>query len=107
MPLGSSEAGAGAGAGRMTKRIDWSKVAERLALIRAALGVSQVNICAATGISTSSWNRFEKGERKILPDDVAALLDVYGVDPNFIYFGREDGLPAGILTSIRCFRASI
>ena len=85
--------------------INWPEVAARLALMRWALDLSQVDIDAATGIGTSRWNRFEKGDRKIKPDDLAALFNAYGVDANFILFGREDGLPASVLESMRRLRA--
>ncbi len=86
-------------------RINWPKVDERLALLRAALGITQKTMCDATGIDTSSWNRFERGQRPIMPDDLAAIYEAYGVDANFILFGREDGLPARILRSMRRLRS--
>ena len=88
-----------------TKGIDWPDVAERLTLVRLALDVSQVKIDKATGIGTSRWNRFERGERNIKPDDLAKLFYAYGIDANFILFGREDGLPGHLLESMRRLRA--
>lgn len=87
------------------RQIDRTEVGERLALLRVALDVPQVEICRRTGISTSSWNRFERGQRLILPDQALSLYDAYGIDANFIYFGREDGVPAPILERFRRLRA--
>ena len=88
-----------------TNGINWPDVAARLVLVRLALGVSQKSISDATGIGTSRLNRFEKGTRPIKPDDLAAIYEAYAVDANFILFGREDGLPSGILESMRRLRA--
>lgn len=85
--------------------INWLEVGERLGLMRIALGLKQNQLCNRTGIDTSSWSRFEKGQRPFLPDDAKILYDVYGVDANFIYFGREDGLPSHIVEEIRRLRA--
>ncbi len=85
--------------------INWPEVATRLVLLRLALDISQVDIDAATGIGKSRWNRFEKGDRRIQPDDIAALFNSYGVDANFVLFGWEDGLPKRVLESMRRLRA--
>ncbi len=88
-----------------SRQINYIEVGERLALLRAALGVTQVEISRRTGIPKSSWNRFEKGERQILPEHALRLYEVYGVDANFVYFGREDGVPGSIRDNFPTLRA--
>lgn len=71
------------------QKFDPAIVGDRLRLAREALGLQQVDVCNTIGVSTSAWNRFEKGERLVKPEVAYAFGQAYGFDLNFIFTGSE------------------
>lgn len=63
-------------------------VAERIAIERKRLGLSQAEFASKAGVSLSSQKRYEKGERA--PDSsYLEAIDAIGVDRYFINFGSR------------------
>lgn len=79
-------------------------IARRLRLFAKARGLSGVNIEAATGISMSSWSQWTHN-RRIPLDKAGRLLEVFGLSLDWIYYGRRDGVPAGILAEMDAIEA--
>lgn len=76
-------------------------ISERLRLTREALGLSQVELCRRTGISTTTWNNYEKGINRISLDEAFKLKRRLSVSLDWIYFGDEAMLPARVIDGIR------
>lgn len=70
------------------------KVANRLIKLREAMGLSKAEFSDRIGIDRSSYTKIEKGEKPILPKDAQHIFALWGVDMNYIYLGRVDGLPS-------------
>lgn len=75
-------------------------VTPRLIALRAALGLSKSEFADRIGIDRSSYSKIEKSAKPILPKDAQKLWGLWGVDMNYIYLGRVDGLPAHLSTKI-------
>lgn len=84
-------------AANMAPRIE---IGRRLVAAREALGLSQVDVCAALGVSTPRWNQWEKGTT--LPDALvmAELARRYGVTTDWVYVGNPAGLPYSIASKL-------
>ena len=77
-------------------------VGKRLAAARVALGYpTQAGICHVLGVDQGNWSRYEKGTRMIPPHIVARMLLRWGVTWDYIYGGRESGLPADFCDLLR------
>lgn len=71
---------------------DPEMVSPRLALVREALGLSKAEFADAIGLDRSSYTKVEKAEKPLLPHIAFKIWELYGVDMNYIYLGRMDGL---------------
>jgi len=56
----------------------------RLAKLRKELGVTQVELAKKLGLTQSIVSRFEKGQRRMYDDMIAATAKILGVTPNDI-----------------------
>jgi transcriptional regulator with XRE-family HTH domain len=77
------------------------QTAARLRLIRTLLGLEQVEIAEASGISSQRWSNWEQGLH--LPDVLvmARTAQVYGVSLDWIYRGSLERLPYEFVEEIR------
>lgn len=69
------------------------QIGQRLAAVRQAFsGQSQQGWAKMHGFNPTQWNNWEKGVRRIPVECAERLADAYGLDLDFIYRGRRDGL---------------
>ena len=73
---------------------DPEMVSPRLAQIREALGLTKAEFADRIGIDRSSYTKIEKAEKPLLPHTAFRIWELFGVDMNYIYLGRMDGLSA-------------
>jgi transcriptional regulator with XRE-family HTH domain len=91
-------------ADRMRPETSKDAIAERLVLLRIAVGGdSQVAFCAKTGISTNAWNNLERGRNRISLDTALELARSTGVSLDWIYRGAdyEHTLPGGLADRLK------
>lgn len=75
-------------------------VSPRLQLVREALGLSKAEFADRIGIDRSSYTKIEKAEKPLLPHIAFKIWELYGVDMNYIYLGRMDGLSARVSSQL-------
>lgn len=75
------------------KEYDSVQVAPRLTALREALELSKAEFADLIGIDRSSYSKIEKAEKPILPPVAYKIWSLFGVDMNYVYLGRLDGLP--------------
>lgn len=63
------------------------RICERLVRLRKHLGLSQVEVSAATGIARTFLSKMEKGDTNGTWDGMCALSDLYNVSLDYIRFG--------------------
>lgn len=68
-------------------------VTPRLIRVREAVGLSKAEFADRIGIDRSSYTKIEKAEKPLLPRTAYRIWELFGVDMNYIYLGRLDGLP--------------
>lgn len=75
-------------------------IALRLRQGRAALGLSQVELCRRTGIATNTYNQWEKGRGA--PDvwEAIKLVRAVGYTLDWIFEGNPAGLPHSIASKL-------
>ena len=61
---------------------------ERLKKLRQDLHLSQTYVAEHLGINRSSFNKLENGKRKLDPDEIIALGNLYGVTADYILNGE-------------------
>ena len=83
---------------RMVSTVD--EIASRLRRLRTALGMSQADLCRRIGVAPNRWNQYETGERRITVEVAGKLEDAFGVTLDFVYLGKEAGLPVRIVDQI-------
>lgn len=79
--------------GGMTEQPLFIEIGRRLEAIRQGFSdLSQKDWAAKHGIGYSTYNNWVKGIRRIPVDEAERLCDLYGLDLDFIYRGKLDGL---------------
>lgn len=73
--------------------IDSQKIAMRLRVLRKMRGKLQREVCEEIGMTTSTYNNFEKGHTRPNIENGALLAAYYGVTLDYLYFGKLDGIP--------------
>ena len=63
------------------------KFNERLKLLRQETGLSQQDFAKQVGLSKSSVNMYERGEREPGLETLEAIADYFNVDPTLIRLG--------------------
>lgn len=71
----------------------WKEIGDRLRTVRAALDLSQVDICRILEVDTSRWNHWESGKNKPDVTIMSELARRYGVTLDYIYLGDMRLLP--------------
>ena len=75
---------------------------EQLRRYRAEAGLSQSELAAAIGISKSSINMYERGEREPGFATLSALCGVFGVEPSVLLNGGGQPAAVPMLGEIAC-----
>lgn len=68
-------------------------VGQRLATARKALGLQQNVLASKLGVSPTVLSNYENGYAMFPAELVAKLFLITGIDSNYLYQAREDGLP--------------
>lgn len=71
-------------------------VSERVRQLRAALGISQAQLCRRAGIETNAWNNYEKGRNRISVDHAIKVKRAFGVTLDWLYHGDLGGVRSDI-----------
>ena len=82
-------------------------VAERLGLLRKALGLSSAELCRQIGMLPSAWSMFESGQRRFTLEAAMVLRKKYGASVDWIFFGDEACLPKRLFDLIETARAKM
>lgn len=75
---------------------------ERLKKLRGERKLSQAGLAKAIGISKSSINMYERGEREPGFETMRSLADYFGVDVDFLLGGDHHRLKLPVLGEIAC-----
>ncbi len=78
------------------------KVGERIRWFRVEfLGLTQEEFAHAIGLpTTSSLSQWENGKQRLSLEGALAIHEVYGLDPNYLYLNRQDGIPQRIAKAL-------
>lgn len=79
---------------------DVEAIAERLRLLRLALGKSQAEMCRALNLSPGAWNNFERAVGRIRVDTAIQLVHAHRVTLDWIYVGDRSGMPSALMEKI-------
>ena len=75
-------------------------VSERLRQLRAALAISQAQLCRRAGIEANAWNNYEKGRNRISVDHAIKVKRAFGVTLDWIYHADMGGVRSDIAEKI-------
>lgn len=75
-------------------------MARRLRQLREVLEGNQAEVARNAGVSPSTWNRYEKGERDIDPSALAEFCLYYGVSADWVLLGDLLSLPKQVLVHL-------
>jgi transcriptional regulator with XRE-family HTH domain len=75
-------------------------IAERLRLVRTALGWTQVFLCQTTGINPNAWNNYERRGQRPSTDEVLKLTRI-GVTPDYVLLGLTGNMRVDIADKIQ------
>jgi len=80
------------------QKAPYQEIGARLTAIRRAYSdLSQRDWSRKHGFSVTQYNNWEKGVRRIPLEAAEKLCDLYGLNLDFIYRGKRDGLSARAL----------
>lgn len=85
----------------MARPTDKQEVGRRLRYLRKSLGLVQPALAQQINVARTRWNNWEVGVGRIPVDAAAQLVQIYGVTLDWIYLGREAGMPYELLMKIR------
>jgi transcriptional regulator with XRE-family HTH domain len=77
------------------------EIGKRLRLLRESQGLIQATIADRVNVARTRWNNWEVGVGRIPVDAAAQLVQIYGVTLDWIYLGREAGMPYELMVKIR------
>jgi transcriptional regulator with XRE-family HTH domain len=77
------------------------EIGKRLRLLRESQGLIQATIADRVNVARTRWNNWEVGVGRIPVDAAAQLVQIYGVTLDWIYLGREAGMPYDLMVKIR------
>lgn len=81
-------------------------VGRRLALVRQALGLNQLEFGNRAGLSQPHYHQFERGKRRLTIEAALNLCHVYNLTLDYLYRGDPSGLPYKLATDIVKIRQS-
>ena len=73
----------------------------RLRHLRQAHGLTQAAIGERVGATMNRWNNWEVGVGRIPVPEATKLVQAYGVTLDWIYLGKEAGMPFELMMKIR------
>jgi transcriptional regulator with XRE-family HTH domain len=76
-------------------------IALRLRYLREAQNMNQALFARQINVARTRWNNWETAVGRIPVDAASALVQKYGVTLDWIYLGREAGMPFDLMTKIR------
>src|SRR5262249_5411756 len=77
-------------------------IAERLVLVREAVGLNQASFARLVGIEPQAINNYERGLRRISVDQALKICAATGASLDYIYRGlASSSLPVNMLTAIQ------
>lgn len=77
----------------MKESPQYAEIGKRLACVRQAFSdLDQKAWAEKHGFQRGQYNSWERGARRIPVDLAERLADLYGLDLDFIYRGKRDGL---------------
>lgn len=77
----------------MSEPAPYAEIGQRLEAIRQAFSnLSQKEWAERHSFGASTYNNWAKGVRRIQVENAEKLCDLYGLDLDFIYRGKRDGL---------------
>jgi transcriptional regulator with XRE-family HTH domain len=77
------------------------EIGKRLRLLRESQGLIQATIADRVNVARTRWNNWEVGVGRIPVDAASQLVQIYGVTLDWIYLGREAGMPYELMMKIR------
>lgn len=77
------------------------EIGRRLRYLRESQGLAQATIAERINVARTRWNNWEVGVGRIPVDAAAQLVQIYGVTLDWIYLGREAGMPYDLMRKIR------
>lgn len=63
---------------------------QRLIKIRLELGFSALRFAESIGVPIATYNRIEKGTGKLDVDAAGKLVELYNVNPSWLFFGQGE-----------------
>ncbi|KZL02293.1 MULTISPECIES: helix-turn-helix transcriptional regulator [unclassified Pseudovibrio] len=78
----------------------FQEIGERLRKIREHTGLNQQEFAEKHGFNRTRYNHWENGIRRISLDCAYVIRETYDITLDYIYLGREAGLPQTFLHSI-------
>jgi DNA-binding XRE family transcriptional regulator len=83
----------------MARKIGYQDAADRLKLLRAAVGVgSQFAMAKRLDVQPSTYRQWEAGYNLIPVRDATKLCVMFGVTLDWLYRGEVSGLPLRVMT---------
>lgn len=79
----------------------YAAIGKRLAAMRAALGISQAELCRQIKCTTNRWNQYETGERRITVPVAMKVSETYGAGMDWVYRGDLSYLRQDLLSKIQ------
>lgn len=77
------------------------RVGERLLWLREThLGLTQKEFARSIGASDASVSQWENGAQRLSLEAALSIHEVYGLDPNYLYLNRRDGVPQRIAKAL-------
>lgn len=83
----------------MPKTVD--TVAKRLAVMHDALGITQAEVCRATGIKPNRYSQYVSGKRPLTLDAAMKIADACGVTLDWLFRDNAETLTFQTLQKIR------
>lgn len=62
---------------------------EKIKEVRGLLNLSQSDFALALGMKQGLYSKIERGESKITNESVALMIEKYGINPNWWFFGEN------------------
>jgi len=82
----------------MDDQVEYAEIGARMRKVRLAFSeLNQKDWAARHNFTHSRYNNWEIGLRRISVDEAIKLSDLYGLDLDYIYRGKLDGLSDSVL----------
>lgn len=75
-------------------------IGKRLVAMHTALGISQADVCRATGFKENRYSQYVNGVRPLTLGAAMKIADAYGVTLDYLFRGNPGSLPANLQQKI-------